>query len=967
MKSANPNFEFDVAKVWAKLREAINATDSDNCPEEKINYKSNEDSLLSAEMDVAEMEMYGEKFQIEQHATLNEFQSKFTSEKVVEILLIIKEKCTSLCKVLHHNALSESEISKNKSVLLPKQIYILAKSVIDILIKDKRKEICDDLQQCVQAIPLYLEGYRPPPVQINESDVWYNVALNLTMSTLFPLTSVANNVSELLLRTVFGNKEGNATDWSDENAPPSPLLENGINSLLFYDLLVPVSYGLGWFVGVLLLTLIYCACASRKKADAQKKSPIIALNAILLLLVMAMSVAMIALAFFAVTGSPAMHRGLSNLQDNVFPMGNQLYQLVKEELDDLINNYRRCLRKKRNFRLPEETEFYNNCKVALKYIEPHIEEFKTECMSTCNTECRMTLNSSKLFFKHFSSSDCDEYFSSKDADGSNIMKTTKYDENIEASSLAADQNLRYKRHYVQELQTVLAKFGDNLHAISIAINNFGDSLRHRVQYFLQILSPYLIFARYISILVLYWLLGISLLYCMGSVLMTKRIFQKGVASNAKFKIFRSGASCATATSFLIACYLCFWIAIGGYVYILCENSKNVEERSGLHVITHDDLEKLDLFGLAIKAIYAQYRRKDEPLNDEDSSFFMNRFRRNANNFKSASYILKSCKQNGQLSSTLDLFSSNAFKKLRQLMPSKRYRRQSNGSAHQNFIKKNHTLDALEKLILHSNVENESCTRLKWRIVGFVKVLHNFMLKAESGNALVKRQKRQYKILPRFLGRFYDMLKKEILECDTLIYQFETFYKAICVDIAIPFNMYWIVIVLWTVLAYFAAYLALIIEYSYGENYAKQTDDVESSRVSNKEESTAEAKSEAEKSAVSKVTSQSEIKDAAQSSVSKAVDRSRRGMSRYDFGDFSAISRHTAHVRKRLTSYASEAAGRMRDRYERVRRRRHRGDRYDESVGEPRRRRWRDRIDFRSRDRYDESEVTRARESEDSRR
>ncbi|KRY01356.1 hypothetical protein T4E_1192 [Trichinella pseudospiralis] len=32
------------------------------------------------------------------------------------------------------------------------QIYILAKSVIDILIKDKRKEICDDLQQCVQAI-----------------------------------------------------------------------------------------------------------------------------------------------------------------------------------------------------------------------------------------------------------------------------------------------------------------------------------------------------------------------------------------------------------------------------------------------------------------------------------------------------------------------------------------------------------------------------------------------------------------------------------------------------------------------------------------------------------------------------------------------------------------------------------------------------------------------------------------------
>ncbi|XP_003368914.1 conserved hypothetical protein [Trichinella spiralis] len=85
-----------------------------------------------------------------------------------------------------------------------------------------------------------------------------------------------------------------------------------------------------------------------------------------------------------------------------------------------------------------------------------------------------------------------------------------------------------------------------------------------------------------------------------------------------------------------------------------------------------------------------------------------------------------------------------------------------------------------------------------------------------------------------------------------------------------------------------------------------TGDIESSKVSNKGESTAEGKSEAyicllhsrqfsqEKSAVSKVTSQSEIKDAAQSSVSKAIDQSRKDMSR----DFSAISRRTAHVRKR---------------------------------------------------------------------
>ncbi|KRZ79099.1 hypothetical protein T10_6452 [Trichinella papuae] len=151
MKSANPILQFDVAKVWAELREAINAADSDNCPEEEVNCKSNEDSLLSA-TDVAEMEMYEKMFQIEQHATLNEFQSKFTSEKVVEILLIIKEKCTSLCKVLHHSALSESQISKNGSVLLPIEIYTLAKSVIDILEKDKKKEICDNLQQCVQAI-----------------------------------------------------------------------------------------------------------------------------------------------------------------------------------------------------------------------------------------------------------------------------------------------------------------------------------------------------------------------------------------------------------------------------------------------------------------------------------------------------------------------------------------------------------------------------------------------------------------------------------------------------------------------------------------------------------------------------------------------------------------------------------------------------------------------------------------------
>ncbi|KRZ09994.1 hypothetical protein T11_18365 [Trichinella zimbabwensis] len=760
----------------------------------------------------------------------------------------------------------------------------------------------------VQYQPLYLQGVRPPPIQINETDVWYNVALNLTMSTLFPLTSVASNVSELLLRTVFGNKEGNATDWSDENAAPSPLFENGIVNLLFYDLMVPVAYGLGWFGVVLLLTLIYCACASRKKADAQKMSPIIALNAILLLLVMAMSVAMITLAFFAVIGSTAMHRGLANLQDN------QLYQLASTEANDILTNYRYCYLRKRSVTLPEETEFYNNCKVALEYIEPHIEEFKTECMAACNTECRMTLNRSRLFFKLFSSSDCDEYFSSKNANSSNIMKTTKYDENIEASSSTADRNLRYKRQSsnVQIFFRVLSKFAGDLNKIGIAIQRFGDSLRHRIQYFLQILSPYLIFARYISILVLYWLLGISLLYCLGSVLMTKRIFQKGVASNAKFKIFRSGASCATATSFLIACYLCFWIAIGGYVYILCENSKNVEERSGLHVITHDDIDKLDLFRFVEEANYRHKRAKDEPLNGEDFSLFMNRFRRNTENLKSASHILKGCKKKGRLFETLKIHESAALYKLQSLLRSARYRRQSNGSAHENSIEKNHTLDALEKLILQSNVENESCTRLKWRIIGFVKLLHNFMLKAESGKVLVKRQHYdRYGIFTRHFYRIRDKLEREILECDTLLYQLQTFHKAICIDLAIPFNMYWIVIVLWTILAYFAAYLALIIEYSYGENYAKQTDDIEASKASNKEESTAEAKSEAEKSAVSKATSQSEIKDAAQSSVSKAVDRSRKGMSRYDLGDFSAISRHTAHVRKRLSSYASEAAGRMR--------------------------------------------------------
>ncbi|KRX77122.1 hypothetical protein T06_16461 [Trichinella sp. T6] len=965
MKSGNAILQLDVAKVWAELREAINATDADNFPEE-------EDSLFSA-TDDAEMEMYRKQFQIE---PLKEFQSKFTSEKFVKIMLIIKDKCTSLCKVLH-------------------QVYTLAISLIDILEKDKTKEICENFQQFVQDFisigeqrerevtefvyysnqliatcvsfhsshlfrilfalrtmsncyinyrRLILEGSRPPPLQINETNIWYNIALNLTMGTLFPLTSVANNVSELLLRIVFGDKEGNSTDWSDENAAPSPLFENGIVNLLFYDLLIPVAYGLGWFVAVLLLTLIYCACASRKKADALKKSPIIALNAILLLLVMAMSAAMITLAFFAVTGSPAMYRGLSNLQENVFPLGDlmlnyslktnkQLYQLAAQETDHVLQMYDWCYRRKRSVTLPEETEFYGNCKVAMKYIEAHIEEFKTECMP-------------------FSSSNCDEYFSRKIASSGNIMKTTKHDENIEASSSTADQNMRYKRSFSKaNYKNLLSAFAAAIDKIGQQTIKFGDSLRDRIQYFLKILSPYLIFARYISILVLYWLLGISLLYCLGAILMTKRIFQKGVASTAKFKIFRSGASCATATSFLIACYLCFWIAVGGYVYISCENAKNVEERSGLNVITHDDIEQIDLFRLANEAIHLVKRAKDEPLNGDDFHLFKSRFRRYAGNSKSVSQyaiqqnVFRSCKAGKTLYSALGIQESSVIRALKNMLGIRyvRSRRQSNGSSHGNSVEKNHTLDvyflvkALEKLILQSSVENESCTSLKSRIIGFVKLLHNFKLKVESGKVLVKRQmQRRMNMLYNHVYRFNEKLQNEVLECDSLLYQLKTFHKAICVDIAIPFNMYWVVVVMWTILAYFAAYLALIIEYSYGENYGKPTDDLESSKVSNKGESTAEGKSEAEKSAVSKATSQSEIKDAAKSSVSKAVDQSRKGMSRCDkgersFGDFSAISRHAAHARKRLSSYASDAAGRMRDRYDRVRRRRHRSDRYDEST------------------------------------
>ncbi|KRY23855.1 hypothetical protein T12_16136 [Trichinella patagoniensis] len=1013
MKSGNAILQLDVAKVWAELREAINATDADNSPEE-------EDSLFSA-TDDAEMEMYRKQFQIE---PLKEFQSKFTSEKFVEIMLIIKDKCTSLCKVLHHGALCESHISKDGSVLLPTEVYTLAKSLIDILEKDKTKEICENFQQSVQDFisigeqrerevtefvhysnqliatrvsfhsshlfrilfalrtmtschvnyrPLPLEGSRPPPLQINETNIWYNIALNLTMGTLFPLTSVANNVSELLLRIVFGNKEGNSTDWSDENAPPSPLFENGIVNLLFYDLLIPVAYGLGWFVAVLLLTLIYCACASRKKADALKKSPIIALNAILLLLVMAMSAAMITLAFFAITGSPAMYRGLSNLQENVFPLGDLMlnYSLKTNKIGVIdgrgVSHYQ-------------------------KRLNAHIEGFKTECMP-------------------FSSSNCDEYFSRKIASSGNIMKTTKHDENIEASSSAADQNMRYKRSFSKiNFKNLLTAFAAAIDKIGHQTVKFGDSLRDRIQYFLKILSPYLIFARYISILVLYWLLGISLLYCLGAILMTKRIFQKGVASTAKFKIFRSGSSCAAATSFLIACYLCFWIAVGGYVYISCENAKNVEDRSGLNVITHDDIEQIDLFRLANEAIHLLKRAKDEPLNGEDFHLFKSRFRRYAGNSKSVSRteyaiqqnVFRSCKAGKTLYSALGIQESTVIRALKNMLGIRyvRSRRQSNGSSHGNSVEKNHTLDvyflvkALEKLILQSSVENESCTSLKSRIIGFVKLLHNFMLKVESRKVLVKRQTRSsMNMLYNHVSRFTQKLQNEVLECDSLLYQLQTFHKAICVDIALPFNMYWIVVVMWTILAYFAAYLALIIEYSYGENYGKPIDDIESSKVSNKGESTAEGKSEAEKSAVDKATSQSEIKDAAQSSVSKAVDQSKKDMSRYDkgersFGDFSAISRHTAHARKRLSSYASEAAGRMRDRYDRVRRRRHRSDKYDESVGEPPRRRWRDRIDFRrrrrmdvsemtrtyddgpsrgSRDRCDESEMTRARESEDSRR
>ncbi|KRX25866.1 hypothetical protein T07_9501 [Trichinella nelsoni] len=926
MKSGNAILQLDVAKVWAELREAINATDADNSPEEEVNCQSNEDSLFSA-TDDAEMEMYRKQFQIE---PLKEFQSKFTSEReFVEIMLIIKDKCTSLCKVLHHGAL---------------EVYTLAKSLIDILEKDKTKEICENFQQSVQDFisigeqrerevtefvhysnqliatclsfhsshlfrilfalrtmacfvsyeSLPLEGSRPPPLQINETNIWYNVALNLTMGTLFPLTSVANNVSELLLRIVFGNKEGNSTDWSDENAAPSPLFENGIVNLLFYDLLIPVAYGLGWFVAVLLLTLIYCACASRKKADALKKSPIIALNAILLLLVMAMSAAMITLAFFAVTGSPAMYRGLSNLQENVFPLGDlmlnyslktnkQLYQLAATETNKILEIFRWCYRRKRSVTLPEETEFHDNCKVAMKYIEAHIEEFKTECMP-------------------FSSSNCDEYFSSKDANSGDIMKTTKHDENIEARSSAADQNMRYKRSFSpHNYRNLIVSFAGALDRIGHQTAKFGDSLRDRIQYFLKILSPYLIFARYISILVLYWLLGISVLYCLGAILMTKRIFQKGVASTAKFKIFRSGASCATATSFLIACYLCFWIAVGGYVYISCENAKNVAERSGLNVITHDDIEQVGVIRLANEAIHLLKRAKDEPLNGEDFHLFKSRFRRYAGNSKSVSRILESCKAGQTLYSALGIEGSTVYRAFDKMLGVKkaRSRRQSNGSAHGNSVEKNHNLDvyflvkALEKLISQSSVENESCTSLKSRIIGFVKLLHNFMLKRKSGKVLVKRYtQRQLNMLYNHVDRFSKKLKSEVLECDSLLYQLQTFHKAICVDIAIPFNMYWVVVVMWTILAYFAAYLALIIEYSYGENYGKPIDDIESSKVSK------------------------EIKDAAQSSVSKAMDQSRKDMSRYDrgertFGDFSAISRHTAHVRKRLSSYASKAAGRMR--------------------------------------------------------
>ncbi|XP_003376856.1 putative ATPase [Trichinella spiralis] len=140
MKSGNAILQLDVAKVWAELREAINATDADNSPKE-------EDSLFSA-TDDAELEMYGKQFQIE---PLKEFRSKFTSEsEFVEIMLIIKDKCTSLCKVLHHGALCESHISKDGSVLLPTEAYTLAKSLIDIIEKNKTKEICENFQQSVQ-------------------------------------------------------------------------------------------------------------------------------------------------------------------------------------------------------------------------------------------------------------------------------------------------------------------------------------------------------------------------------------------------------------------------------------------------------------------------------------------------------------------------------------------------------------------------------------------------------------------------------------------------------------------------------------------------------------------------------------------------------------------------------------------------------------------------------------------------
>ncbi|KAL1240684.1 E3 ubiquitin-protein ligase [Trichinella spiralis] len=114
--------------------------------EKEVNCQSNEDSLFSA-TDDAELEMYGKQFQIE---PLKEFRSKFTSEKFVEIMLIIKDKCTSLCKVLHHGALCESHISKDGSVLLPTEAYTLAKSLIDILEKNKTKENCENFQQSVQ-------------------------------------------------------------------------------------------------------------------------------------------------------------------------------------------------------------------------------------------------------------------------------------------------------------------------------------------------------------------------------------------------------------------------------------------------------------------------------------------------------------------------------------------------------------------------------------------------------------------------------------------------------------------------------------------------------------------------------------------------------------------------------------------------------------------------------------------------